>query len=330
MKKIVVGLFLFAITLCLAGCETPSIIDKDFKVEVTGSTDSLMEPIKSSYKAGAKVEIKAYPVTDVGLYVFIDNEQVPMSHYDSDYWGYEFIMPEKDITIHLTYDQFYGKDEYTFKDLYNWVDELDNVDKVAIYNKNFTFESFSEIYYITDALGISYMLDILNQPLKKYDLIESDRPQDDDLDIIPIEFHTTIIYYVGEQCYELNFTNNMLYWNDFSLLQRFKFKDANYLVPNTSLEYALKTYKFEYNGFSSDIREYGDESVCIRYAQIDSVEFVPYNGPLLDAEPTYYIDSRYGEIKLHTETIFELNDQYYEIISGVDYWAYKYLQLGNR
>lgn len=297
--------------------------ENSYNVTVTGSTHSLMEQLASSYQAGTKIEIKAYPVTDITLYVFVNGVEVKMSHFDFDYWGYEFIMPEEDVTIHLTYDQFYGKDDYTFSDLYYWVDNLKNVDKVAIYNKANGNSKFSEIYYMSNASDISRMLDILKQPLEKYET-EFYGPQYDD--IIPIEFNTTIIYYVGEQSYSLNFINNILCWNDFSTSQRFNFKDPSYLVPNAALEYDLKTYKFEYDGLSSDIKKVSNEEFVDRFFYIDSIEFVEYTGALDDVVPKYYLDSRYGKILLHTATVFELNNKYYEIISGSEYWAYNYLK----
>lgn len=351
-KKILISMFLLVLGLCLVGCEmfcndhvdenndyycdkcggalekTPVIKDKYFKVEVTGSTDSLIESIPEFLQAGSKVEIKAYPVTDITLHVFINGEEVNMSHFDFDYWGYEFIMPEENITIHLTYDQFYGKDDYTFSELYYWVDSLENVDKVAIYNKDFTYKSFSEIYYLTNQSDINRMLDILKQPLVKYDPIESDRPQYDN--ITPIEFNTTIIYYVGEYAYLLNFTNNMLYWNDFSTSQRFKFEDPNYLVPNDALEYDLKTYKFEYDGLSSDVKKISDDSFVERFFNIGSIEFVEHNGGIPGVDPIYYLDSRYGKIELISAHIFKLNDKYYKVVEGIDYWVYKYCKLGNK
>ena len=352
MKKVLVSMFLLVFGLCLVGCEmfckdhidenndyycdkcggglgkTPVIKESYFKVEVTGSTDSLMENIPELIQAGSKVEIKAYPVTDITLHVFINGEEAKMSHFDADYWGFEFTMPKENITVHLTYDQFYGKDEYTFSDLYYWVDNLENVDKVAIYNQDCSYKNFSEIYYLTKQSDINRMLDILKQPLEKYDSIESDRPQEDN--ITPIEFRTTIIYYVGEYAYSLNFTNNMLYWNDFSTSQRFKFKNDNFVVPNAALEYESKTYKFEYDGLSSDIKRIDDDSFIERFFNINSIEFIEHDGGIPGVNPTYYVDSRYGRIVLIGSHIFELNGKYYKIIEGIDYWAYNYCQLGNK
>ena len=358
MKKILISMFLFLFALCFIGCDGGKILpigcihqdfNKDnvcdkcgkddigssgsvltdmYSVEVTGSTDSLKERIPELIQAGSKVEIKANPVTDITLHVFINGEEVKMSHFDSDYWGFEFIMPEENITIHLTYDQFYGKNDYTFSELYYWVDSLKNVDKVAIYNKDYTYKSFSEIYYITKQSDIKCMIDILKQPLIKYDSIESDGLLYDN--IIPIEFRTTIIYYEGEYAYSLNFTNNMLYWNDFSTSQRFKFKDDNYVVPNAILEYESKTYKFEYDGLSSDVKKIDDDSFVERFFNINSIEFIEYDGGIPGVKPIYYIDSRYGKIELIDEHIFKLNEKYYKIATGTEYWAYNYCQLGNK
>lgn len=91
MKKILVYLLLLFNLFALVGCED-NVFDV-YRVTVTGSKDSLMEPIKTFYKAGTVVEIKAYPVTDVTLLVFVNDEQIPMTHFDSDYWGYKFTMP---------------------------------------------------------------------------------------------------------------------------------------------------------------------------------------------------------------------------------------------
>ena len=78
---------------------TGPIIDSYFKVEVTGSKDSLVKNLKSLYKAGEKVEIKAYQVTDVTLHVFVDDVEIIRKKSDSDYLEFEFIMPKKNITI---------------------------------------------------------------------------------------------------------------------------------------------------------------------------------------------------------------------------------------
>ena len=136
MKKILSIFLLISISLCLlVGCSGSGDF---YTVKVTGSISSLMTPIMPIYQAGTVVKIKVFPVTDISLHVFVNGKEIPMSHYDSDYWGFEFVMPEEDITIHLTYDQFYGKDEYEFDELCYGLERLENeITKVSIRTTNY-------------------------------------------------------------------------------------------------------------------------------------------------------------------------------------------------
>lgn len=286
-----------------------------YKVTVTGLQDALMESLEPTYKAGTKIEIKAYVVTDVSLHVFINDLQIPMSHFDSDYWGFEFEMPANDIVIHLTYDQFYGKDNYTFEDLYHWLKELDlGVRQVSIRTVDYAVkDSFIVTKYSTKAEDIASFKSIINQGLIKIDNDESS------------DIFKKYSFYNLDYQNDLEFNNNSLFWYNFSTSQLFEFENKNYYLPEISNP-DLTTYSFQYDGLSSDIKKYGDETYSVRYTQIDAVEFVPYGDPVLGVEPTHYVDSRYGQINLLTATIFELNGINYEIISGIDYWAYNYIK----
>lgn len=283
------------------------------QVNVTGSIDSLIEPLKSSYIAGTKVEIKAYVVTDVSLHVFINNVEIPMSHFDSDYWGFEFIMPAEDITIHLTYDQFYGRNQYTFNELYSWVDSLgDQVDKVGIAsNDNLDDKSFITINYSSDSADIDNLLNILDQPLVKFD---------ENSDVVS-GTSKTINYYIGEYFYSISFLDNVLIWNDFSTSQMFKFENSKYVLPELeSIE--LSTLKFKYSGVSNDIKKINDDSFVEKYFGLNEIEFIAHNGSVPEVEVQYYVNSTYGKIELIDNSIFCLNNQFYNILLGEEYWAY--------
>ena len=168
MKKILAVLVLISINLCLlVSC---NVIGDYYSVKVTGDKDSLMEPIKSRYQAGTVVEIKAQPVTDVSLHVFMNGEEISMSHYDSDYWGFEFVMPEENITIHLTYDQFYGKDEYVFDELHSLGFTKSEVIKVSVKTTNYQEKySFIETRYSSLQDDIDNFKEIVEQNLIKAD-----------------------------------------------------------------------------------------------------------------------------------------------------------------
>ena len=130
----------------------------------------------------------------------------------------------------------------------------------------------------------------------------------------------------GDRIDVLEFNDAFFTWNDFSSWQAFKFEDENYILPIIE-EPELITYSFKYDGHSSDVKRYDDESFSIDYFNIREVEFVPYQGKPIETNSAFYLDSGYGKINLLNSTIFELNGEYYEIISGVEYWAYTYLDL---
>lgn len=317
MKKILAILLLISIILCLlVGCNG---VGNYYGVKVTGDKDSLMQPIMPFYQSGTVVEIKAHPVTDVSLHVFVNGKEIPMSHYDSDYWGFEFVMPEENVTIHLTYDQFYGKDNYEFNDLNSLGFMRNEVLKVSVKTTNYQEKySFIETRYSSRQSDIDIFKAITQENLMKADNSIASNA------IYGYEyafFYNTESH--GERIDVLEFNDSFFTWNDFSSWQAFKFEDENYVLP-TIEDPDLITYSFKYDGRSSDIKRYDDESFSIDYFSIGSVEFIPYEGEPIKANSPYYLDSGYGKINLLNSTVFELNGEYYEIISGAENWAYKH------
>lgn len=336
MKKLIVILLLLAVICSLFGCdsdnkangstgsETGDSKEGYYSLTVTGSKDSLMKALKSKYKAGEVVKIKAYPVTDISLHVFVNGEQIPMSHWDSDYWGFEFVMPEEDVTVHLTYDQFYGREEYLLSDLYVAMMYLerygDDIDKICIRSYRCDEKySIVENRYSSKSEDIENYKAMFNQSVIKL----SDSNTED-----PVYRREYSFFYKDSEFSELCFYDQVYHWNDFSTFQHFKFKDPNYVLP-TIEDPDLITYSFIYDGYSSDVKSYDSDTFSERFFQIDSIEFIPYEGEKINIDPTYYIDSRYGIINLITSTVFELNGEYYEIVGESNYWAWNYLGLGN-
>ena len=324
MKKLLAVLLLISISLCLlVGCTGSGSF---YTVKVTGSVGSLMAPIMPIYQAGTVVKIKAHPVTDITLHVFVNDKEIPMSHFDSDYWGYEFIMPEENVTVHLTYDGFYGRDVYGFDELCYGLEHLDNeVTKVSIRTINYDEKyNFVVTKYSSRQEDIEIFKDIIKQKLIKADNNDASNANNG------YEFS---FYYNteshGEMVEVLNFNDSFFTWNDFSTWQAFKFEDENYRLP-TIENPDLVTYSFIYDGLSSDVKKYDDESFSVRYFEIDSVEFIPYEGEEINIEPVFYLDSRYGKINLLTPTLFELNGVFYEIVSDTTYWAYNYCVLESK
>jgi hypothetical protein len=74
-----------------------------------GSTEDHFAETPSEARAGDLVEIKTDGVLyDADIHVYVDGREISKSHYDSDYWGYSFVMPDKDVLVTA---EFYTKDE---------------------------------------------------------------------------------------------------------------------------------------------------------------------------------------------------------------------------
>lgn len=74
-----------------------------------GNTETHFSDTPSEAKAGDLVEIKTNEILyDGDIHVYVDGQEISKPHYDSDYWGYSFIMPDKDVLVTA---RFYTKGE---------------------------------------------------------------------------------------------------------------------------------------------------------------------------------------------------------------------------
>ena len=329
MKKFFAMLLLISLTLtCLVACNG---IGNYYSVTVTGTEDTLIDPIKPAYKAGTTVEIKVHPVCDASLHVFVNDEEIPTSHADSDYWSFEFVMPEESITIHLTYDRFYGRDEFSFEELCWGIKSLkDNVTKVSVRTTGTLVKyTLVETRYSSKQVDIDNFKAMLDQKLLKVD--RSTVPQATYQNEYSF-YHTG--RHVGERVETITFDDTFYAWNDFSSWQKFKFADENYTLPTIEdpdlITYRFCDFGYKYNNRSITVRSYDDKSFSIDYAHIKAVEFVPYEGEQIETDSPFYLDSYYGKISLLNATVFEFDGKYYEIVSGAEYWAYNYCHLEDK
>ena len=128
MKKVLLALMLLIIVSMMVGCsttakpsetistyevvevETPliSYAPPYYSIGYNGDAADLLTFAPSAAKAGDVLELKTGVLYDADIHVYVDGQEIERSHYDSDYWGYSFIMPDKDVRITAT---FYTKDE---------------------------------------------------------------------------------------------------------------------------------------------------------------------------------------------------------------------------
>lgn len=101
MRRISLLLCIVLCILLFAGCNSErysiTMADKDW----------LYEKIPTSAKAGETVTVKISLATDLGYLFLVNGEEIESTDGTSDYWIFNFTMPDEDVTIEFkTYDGF--------------------------------------------------------------------------------------------------------------------------------------------------------------------------------------------------------------------------------
>ena len=327
MKKTIALLLLLTTLFCsVIGCNDAPVTPQDppsdntvpkdcYKVTVTGCKDELCEPLEPYYQAGAEVKIVTPVIMDASIYVYVNNQKLDKERRPEEHiFVSTFIMPEEDVTVHLTFDGFYGRDEIYFSELFYQLEHNKTITKVSTQAYRYTpTYSLIETRYSTKTEDIAKFLAIADQKLinaSHNDVFPCDER-------VNYSFYTTPkdAYYTFEIC------DGYLVLSYFSGNDCFQFKDPDYTLP-TIEDPELITYAFMYTR-KNYIKKYGDENFSEEYTRLADIEFVLYEGEELDIEPEYYVESaEYGRINILTQTVFEFEGQYYEIISGGAGWAY--------
>lgn len=322
-KSVSLILLVCIISALLSGC---GVLDGIHSVTLTGATDEIEGIILPFYRAGSEVVIRTHKIFDGGLYVFVNGDEVRQEQDGSDHWVYRFTMPDEDVTVHITSDPFWGRENYTFDELLYWVKNLEEgiggvpVNGVALTVNNYSEEaSFIEKRYSEKQEDIEKIKAITNQPLVKVD--HSDVGETDIF--LTYTFFCKDNPYMGDQVGDLEFDNGFFsyFYNLTSYAQPFRFEDPDYALPIIE-DPDYVTYSFRREPRNIYIKKYSDDSFSERYDDLTCVEFVPYEGEPIDAVAEYYLDTSHGRIDLLTPTVFEIDGRLYEIVFGEKSWAY--------
>ena len=102
-----------------------SVADGTYRIKYDlGKTETHFSNNPSEAKAGDLVEIKTNGILyDADIHVYVDGQEIEKTHYDSDYWGYSFVMPDRDVLVtamFYTEDEIWGlnPDENALKEKY--------------------------------------------------------------------------------------------------------------------------------------------------------------------------------------------------------------------
>lgn len=325
-------ILLVIVVLCLTSCNISSITNMldVYAVTVTGDTLHLAEPLSPFYKAGDVVCVKSHLIVDASIHVFVNNVEVESKRSESgmEYSVYEFVMPAEDITVHITMDPFYGRDEYTFDELLSWVRYLDynSIDRVSVKTRKLYHQySLVETRYSTKQEDIDNFKAILSQGLHKEDL----RPSSEADFSYTYTFSTKLSDDKYNRIGDIEFRDDYFHhlYNETSYPRDFSFTDQSYALP-TIEDPDLITYSFDtwaYQGGRIYLKMYDDEAYSMEYSYLGAVEFKLCDRPVPDVSPVYYLDGGFGKITILTDTVFEYYGQYYEVVIGNNYWVTNYI-----
>ncbi len=70
-------------------------------ISVTNGEDLLIEAIPKKAKPGKRIEIRTRRIIDADVVVYVNGEKANNFHADSDFWGFEFIMPNNNVEIRI-------------------------------------------------------------------------------------------------------------------------------------------------------------------------------------------------------------------------------------
>lgn len=76
--------------------ETYSI---SYDLSELGSLAEELTALPESARSGEIAEIRSNAVLDADMHIYLDGQELKKTHYDSDYWGWAFVMPEKNVVI---------------------------------------------------------------------------------------------------------------------------------------------------------------------------------------------------------------------------------------
>ncbi len=119
MKRIRVLFLIIILVLSLTSCAGRNASGNEDEASSSGDgsysisyelreTSGHFTDLPGSADAGETVEIRTEILYDADIHVYVDEQEIGKTHYDSDYWGFSFVMPDKDVQITA---RFYSKDE---------------------------------------------------------------------------------------------------------------------------------------------------------------------------------------------------------------------------
>ncbi|MBO4623856.1 MAG: hypothetical protein J5691_08305 [Bacilli bacterium] len=327
MKRVLLIIVLFFLVL-FAGCTNTSNNTK-YKLSYEGLVENedilYSYPNAGLYDDGEELVIKVHVVNDGQLYVFLNSEklqQFETERIDDAYVSvFKFNMPENDLIVHLTSDQFYGKDEYSFSDVLWQVRNLENnnisIDYIKLSLKDDN-EYFNKHIYTADENDLSSILDLFKQKLTRTNE--------------QVDYNNMISYHLYDKnnnvVVEVIIVDDCVLYQDFSSSELFKLAN-NFELPIFTGDV---TYTFRVPPTNNaKVKVYKENEIISNDIWFDSFsmfEFITISkSEAGEANMFYKIETPYGDIEIISYKRFFFNGEAYEIVGERDFSYWKILSI---
>lgn len=287
-----------------------------YSISVTKGEDLLLSSFSMPKKArsGKIIEIKTDVIMDADIDITVNGQSISKSHYDSDYWGYTFIMPNDDVEIAIEISDGFIASDVTYLSCFEeWLSELD-ASQINEINQKHTYigvapGSLSDTYYTTEKSEISRLLG------QWQDLSMTAAQESDTLISGGSSTRTTFTLNDGTQ-YSITLSNGF-YHTDNDLYFHIN------IIPHINDErVTLTTYSFI--AYKDTYKLYNADELIGEYTGISEYEFVEYDGPITLNIPTTYIECEFGTLRLYNSTLFSYVDMrgelaYYTVIGDKNF-----------
>ena len=240
--RVAIASNLLSLSICFCACSNSrenTINSSLNSLELTGKVDiiSNKNDIKSSYKSGEKIRIELSSVTDVSFYVFVNDQKVEESPYDSvgKYGVFEFDMPNEKATVVVTSDKFYHQ-VFCYADTKAFADS--NVTNIQVKISGSDETGLATYYTSSDAQDIKNFKEVAHKEIKRSNANYSSNSVERRI-YLKNEYTDGTDYI----CFIDSFDNYLCNSGDFNGPEVFEFVDSNYSIPTVS-DKASVSYSF--------------------------------------------------------------------------------------
>ena len=115
--------------------------------------------------SGEKLEIRTQVLSDADIHIYLDEEELKKTHSDSDYWGYSFTMPDKDVVITAK--------PYTKEEIWGYTEDQ-NDEKTMNENSEQTVKEGWQKVEVDSSTGSKKYISVMLPDDWKYEIVHSD------------------------------------------------------------------------------------------------------------------------------------------------------------